>query len=105
MLALPAIAAAEYPAPTLSCPADHRRDGHAQNLEAPNLRSSEQGTGGAARMPAWHRTFPPYILARVRALGAAPTLQTSHGLHAKSNLLAHLPQLHRAVAIICEYMA
>lgn len=39
------------------------------------------------------------------ALGAAPTLRTSRGLHAKSNLVAPLPLLHCAVTIIYEYIA
>jgi hypothetical protein len=77
ILALPA---AKLAAPTASCLADHRRDGHAPKigglecaLERAGRRCCRPAQPGAA--------LSRRISERARALGAAPTLRTSRGLH------------------------
>jgi hypothetical protein len=59
----------EVAAPTLSCPMDHRRDGHPRTIGGPECTFSKQCMPIA---PSSHRTITFPLHPRARALGAAP---------------------------------
>ncbi|KAJ7863411.1 hypothetical protein B0H13DRAFT_2354175 [Mycena leptocephala] len=69
---VPSPSPAELPAPTLSCPTNHRRDGNA-HTEGPNARSASSASEPPAHRIAPSSSPPPCTSSRTRVLGAAPT--------------------------------
>lgn len=88
MLALPAIAASELPAPTPSCPADHLRDGHACKLGSLECAFERAGHRRYYRHAQPGTSPSPHISLRTRACSEPLRPDALCRLHAKSDLLA-----------------